>query len=550
VSTAAEEVAKNLKTLGVRQVFTLCADQTNGLLNALAAEDIRIVGARHESAAVLMADGWSRATGEIGVAIVGGGPGFVNSVTGFAVSQSAATPVVVISGIPPVHTRERNGHQILYQADIVRSLTKWSQEVVHSDITGEFLSRGFAIAAAGKPGPVNLSIPVGVLDGDASGSVYKTVPACGRSTLQKAGEREISRASTLLNEARRPIIIVGGGAWWELGGTVLRGLAQKLEIPVFTTELARGLIADDGTLCFGYAHPSFNRAFHEIRSADLLLLVGTEINLHTGNPEKSLIAKDAKIIQLHRDPAQIGIGRATDAALLGSLEYSLAQLADAIEPSTAIRRKQWLDHVRGVYTEHRSRWQKLGKQIGKDESSIHPLLVCESLQRHYSEAIRVVIDGGDFVHWPRLYFEAKSPGYWMDGAEIGALGASLPVGIGAQLGSPAKQTWVFLGDGGFGFYGFDLSTAVQNNVAVKVIVGNDRCWGVERRLQRARYGSTVATDLPDIDYGALARTLGAKGLSVSDPRYLDEAVDELVSSDGPCVLNIAIAPDAGRPVMN
>jgi acetolactate synthase-1/2/3 large subunit len=162
----------------------------------------------------------------------------------------------------------------------------------------------------------------------------------------------------------------------------------------------------------------------------------------------------------------------------------------------------------------------------------------------------VVIDGGDFVHWPRLYFEAKSPGYWMDGAEIGALGASLPVGIGAQLGRSAKQTWVFIGDGGFGFYGFDLSTAVQNNLALKVIIGNDRCWGVERRLQRARYGSTVATDLPDIDYGALARTLGAKGLSVSDPRRLDEAVDELVSSDGPCVLNIAISPDAGRPTMN
>lgn len=535
----------------MRQVFTLCADQTNGLLTALAAEDIRIVGARHESAAVLMADGWTRATGDIGVAIVGGGPGFVNSVTGFAVSQSAATPVVVISGIPPIHTRERNGHQILYQADIVRSLTKWSQEVVHSGIAGEFLWRGCAIAAAGKPGPVNLSIPVGVLDGDASDSVYKTTTACGRSRLQeKADEHEVLRASKLLNDAKRPIIIVGGGAWWELGRTALHDLVQKLGIPVFTTELARGLIADDGTVCFGYAHPSFNRTFQEIRSADLLILVGTEINLHTGNPKKSLINESAKIIQLHRDPAQIGIGRATDAALLGSLEYSLAQLADAIEPSAAIDRKQWLDHIRDVYAGHRSRWKQLGKQIGKDASSIHPLLVCESMQRHYSNDIRVVIDGGDFVHWPRLYFEAKSPGYWMDGAEIGALGASLPVGIGAQLGRPAKQTWIFLGDGGFGFYGFDLSTAVQNKVAIKVIVGNDRCWGVERRLQRARYGSTVATDLPDIDYGALARTLGARGLSVSDPRYLDEAIDELVSSDGPCVLNIAISPDAGRPIMN
>jgi acetolactate synthase I/II/III large subunit len=174
--------------------------------------------------------------------------------------------------------------------------------------------------------------------------------------------------------------------------------------------------------------------------------------------------------------------------------------------------------------------------------------VCSSLARHYSEEVRVVFDGGDFVHWPRLYLQAKASGHWMDGAEIGALGASLPVGIGAQLGSPARQTWVFIGDGGIGFYGFELSTAVENRLALKVIIGNDRCWGVERRLQRAHYGRTVATDLPDIEYHALARALGANALLVDDPARLDDAVDRMVRSEGPFVLNIRIARDAGRPL--
>ena len=138
----------------------------------------------------------------------------------------------------------------------------------------------------------------------------------------------------------------------------------------------------------------------------------------------------------------------------------------------------------------------------------------------------------------------------MDGAEIGALGASLPVGIGAQMGAPASQTWIFIGDGGFGFYGFELSTAVQHNLNVKIIVGNDGHWGVERRLQLAAAGRTVATELGEIEYHNIALAMGAKARTVRNPEELDDAVDEMVSADGPYLLNIKIPRDVGRPLMN
>jgi len=129
---------------------------------------------------------------------------------------------------------------------------------------------------------------------------------------------------------------------------------------------------------------------------------------------------------------------------------------------------------------------------------------------------------------------------------MGNIGVSLPVGIGAQLANPAEQTWVLIGDGGFGFHGFELSTAVEHKLPLKVIVGNDHCWGVERRLQLAHYGRTIATDLPEIRYDRIAQELGARGLHVDDPAKLDTAVDELVSTDGPAVLNVAMQRDAGR----
>lgn len=552
VPTAAQDVARTLKAIGIRQVFALCADQTNSLLDALSVEGIEIAGTRQESAAVHMADGWARATGEPGVAIVGAGPGYVNAVTGMAVSQSAATPVIVIAGQPSLHTRERNGHQILHQADIARTLTKWSQEIYSPAIAAEFVCRGFTMATSGKPGPVSLSIPLNVLDADAEGSVYKPVRhnwwPHSLSTMQGP---EISKALAILSTARSPVMVVGGGAWWEVNRSDLLSIVSRLRIPVFTTELSRGLIEDDGQVCFGYAHPSFNRTFRELPRSDLLVLVGTEMNLHTGAPARKLIGSSTRILQLHRDAGQIGVGRPTDVALIGPLKGALEALAAGLAPSATERYQPWLKHIRERYAAHREEWSELTrKHSGHGSGEIHPMQVCASLARYYSKEVRVIIDGGDFVHWPRLYLQALMPGYWMDGAEIGALGASLPVGIGAQLGNPAQQTWVFIGDGGIGFYGFEISTAVEHNLPLKIIIGNDRCWGVERRLQQKHYGRTVATSLPDIQYHALAQSLGAQALLVEDAGKLDSAIDAMVKSDGPFVLNIRITRDAGRPLMD
>lgn len=546
--TGATDLAAALRQLGVKRVFALCADQTNSIFDALTAERIDIIGTRHESSAVHMAEGWARATGEVAVAVIGGGPGFVNGVTGMAVAQYAAVPVVVIAGQPPLHTRERNGHQILYQADIVRSLTKWSQEVAHPAIVAEFVARGFRIAASGKPGPVCLSIPTDVLEApvDPAAAVYRVRPFERSQETAAVASSSVAAAADLLNRASKPVMIVGASAWGALEPAALAAHAQRLGMPVFTFEVARGLIPDDGELCFGYAHPQYNRTFHELQTADLILLVGAEIGLHTGeHKRKQLIGPETRIIQIHNDPEQIGIGRASDASIVGPLAAGLAALAEGQEGRARERQRPWLDHVRGKYAEWRSELQAFHRKASSG-SGIHPVLVHGSLARHYSDAVRLSIDGGDFSHWARVFFQARAPGHWLDKTEMGNIGVSLPVGTGAQIARPAQQTWVLLGDGGFGFHGFELSTAVELGLPLKVVVGNDNCWGVERRLQLAHYGRTVATDLPAIRYDRIGEVLGARSLHVDDPKKLDSAVDELVAAPGPAVLNVAMQRDAGR----
>ena len=547
--TGASDLARALRQLGVRRVFGLCSDQTNNIFCALALEDIDIIGTRHESGAIHMAEGWARASGEPGVAVIGGGPGFVNGVTGIAVAQAAAVPLVVIAGQPAIQTRERNGHQILYQADIVRSLTKWSQELASPDTVAEFVARGFQIATAGKPGPVCLSLPTNVSEGALSPAAapYRVYPLQrDMHAVPAAHAGPVAAAAGMLNRSARPVMIIGATAWRGIGSGRLTALIRQLGIPAFTFEVARGMIPDDGVIGFGYAHPQYNRTFHELKNADLVVLVGAEIGLHTGDPKKKMLDPDVHIIQIHNDPEQTGIGRSADAAIIGSLAGGLEALAAGMDPAARERQSAWLGNVRSKYAEQQANWKSLHEKLCVGNSSIHPLRVHRSLSRHYSDRIRLSIDGGDFANWARVYFQARTPGYWLDKTEMGNIGVSLPVGIGAQLGRPAEQTWVLIGDGGFGFHGLELSTAVEFKLPIKVIVGNDRCWGVERRLQLAHYGRTVATDLPDIRYDRIAQVLGAKGLHVDDPAKLDAAVDELLLSDGPGVLNVTMQRDAGR----
>lgn len=556
--SGADLLAEALRSMGLRRAFGVCADQTNPIFIGLAQRGIEVIGARNESGAIHMADGSARATGELGVAIVGGGPGHVASVAGVAVAQSAASPVLLISGQPPLEVRERNGHQILYQADIMRSLSKWSLEIVSPEVLAEFVARGWRVALAGKPGPICLSIPIDVLEapvppaGGGGPADYRVKPLARRAEMLSAITCEgIAEARALLATAKKPVMIIGGGAWWEISQAVLDAAVSKLEMPVFTLDQARGLIPDDGVRCFGYAHPSFNRTFRRMAEADVVLIVGTEVFMHTGAPRKKLFHPDSRIIQLHSDARQIGIVRAADVAVTGALEPALTQLVDRLwkEPQAAAAQGAWLQEIRNSYRENRKEWDDLYARHVSAEA-IHPIQLCRSFERHLKPDVRIVIDGGDFVHWPRLYFPARGAGHWMDGAELGMLGASLPVGIGAQMAAPAGQTWVFIGDGGLNYYAWELATAVQYKVPIKVIVGNDACWGVERRLQTEHYGRTVAVDLEETRFDRFAQLVGAEGFRVERPKELDSVVDAFVASPGPSVLDVRIPRDCGRPLLD
>lgn len=554
--TGAQFLAQTLRAHGVKRVFGLCGDHINSLYRAASLEGIEIIGTRSESGAVHMADAWARVTGQLGVAFVTGCPGHTNALTGMSVATNAASPVLIISGLTPVNQRERGGSQVLEQGQLARPIAKWSLEVPDAEHLAEMTNKAIQIATTGTPGAVSLSVPTDVLDEpalikkdrptDHTRSVLRRKPAGVNVTLPSDVLADILG---LLKSAKKPALVLGNGARHSNHGELGAAVA-KLGIPAFTIDQARGLIPDDGDLCFGYADPLFCRTFREVINADVLILAGSTIDFHTCFGRSQLLRDDVKIIQIHDNPALLNQCRQSELTVLGPAAAVLSHIADSVGdlPSSSAW-LGWRDSLRRIYAAAQTDWQvQLDRLANDSESGIHPLQLCASLNRHRTDDTGIIIDAGDFVHWPRGYFPALKQGRWMDAVLIGNLGGSVPLGIGSQLAHGNGQTWTFVGDGGFAFYAWDLEVAVEKKLPLKIILGNDAAWGIEKRLQLNHYGAHVACELREIRYDRFAELVGATGIYVDSVDNLDEAVDKLVAVDGPALLNVKIRSMAGRPL--
>ncbi len=548
--TGALCVAQALKAHGIERVYGVCGDHINALYAALYEVGIELIGMRTESGAIQMADGHARATGRPAVAMVTGGPGHTNAITGLAVAHAAGSPVIVISGLTPVKYLHRGGQQVMEQARIAAPVTKEARELLHAEHLWEDVAQAFRKATSGTPGPVSLSIPVDVLNQQVSfpERQHRAQPPAQLRPSGKLSDSVVSQARELIGSAQRPVVIVGGQTWGPDVAADLPAALEQWQAPVFTVEQAMGLIPDDGKTGFGYADPFFNATFRELRQADLLILAGGQIDFHTcfGGPQ--LLDPAARILQIHPDPARLDLCLPSDIAVCGDPAEILVQLTQSAPLHSDAG--EWMAHLRSTHEGKAAYWQAMLDSLPPSNGGVHPLALCFALSRHLTPRTGIVVDGGDFVHWPRAFFAAQTPGHWMDATLMGNLGGSLPLAMGMQQAFPDDPVWAFVGDGGFGFYSWELATAVEQKLPLKVIVGNDRAWGIEKRLQLDDYGHDTGCDLPYARYDQFAEIVGAKGFHLKDPAAMEEVLAEFVATPGPALLHVEIPRLAGRPLLD
>ncbi|MFI5491514.1 thiamine pyrophosphate-dependent enzyme [Actinoplanes sp. NPDC051859] len=517
----AEQVVARLVAEGVEVVFTVPGEQLDPLFGALARSGIRVVHARHEQGAALMAYGYARSTSRIAVYTVISGPGVLNSAVGLSTAYAGDARVVCLAGQLPTGLLDRElgvPHEMPDQLGVLRTLTGWAARVEKPDGVAGVLDEAFHRLHHRRPRPLAIEIPADVLGAEVAAPESWLPPPLPEPPAAEA----IETARAALAGARTPIIFVGSGA--RAAVAEVTELAELLRAPV-TTELGgRGIVSDDHELSI--ALPVAHRLWPQ---ADVVLAVGTRLY----RPQVEWGVDGLQVIRVDLDEAEINRVAAPAVALVGDAAPTLRALVDGLSPVPD--RQHW--------------WA----EVAEARRSVDAELAKLTPQVDFLHAIRRALpDDGFFVdemtqvgYVARLMFPVRQPATYVLPTYHGALGFGFATSLGVKIAHPDRAVVSISGDGGFLFTAAELATAVQHGIGVVAVIFNDNSFTNVERSQRKFMPTTVATALRNPDFVRLAEAFGAVGVRAHDPDELcAEIAQAFTRPHTPTVIEVPIGETA------
>jgi len=526
-----ELVVKSLKELKVKYIFGYPGGSVLDLYDALfQQDDIEHILVRHEQAATHMADGYARATGEVGVVLATSGPGATNCVTGIATAYMDSIPMVVLSGQVPTNLI---GDDAFQETDIVgcsRPIVKHSFNCRSASEIPNILAKAFYIASTGRPGPVVVELPKDMLNPELT-FAYNFPAATELRTYNpntKGHSKQIRKAVTAILEAKKLVIYSGGGIVLSNTSEQLTHLVESLNAPITNTLMGLGGISG--------IHPNFIgmlgmhgtlEANKAMANADVILALGARFDDRvTNNVQK--FCPNATIVHVDVDPTSISKTIKSHIPVVGCLATVLEQLQTAIDNSSIkIDRSAQEDWWRQVIS---WREQKC-LSYNSDGDKIKPQAVIEAIYKATNGDAYVSSDVGQHQMFAAQYYPFKHPRQWINSGGLGTMGFGLPAAMGVKLAFPDKESLCVTGDGSIQMNIQELSTCLQYNLAVKVISLNNRSLGMVRQWQDMIYGgrhsSSYMESLPD--FVKLVESYGHVGIRVNTLDELQPAIDKAMS---------------------
>ena len=475
----ADVLARTLAAAGVRHVFALSGNHVMPVFDAALDAGLNLIHVRHEAAAVHMADAWARLTGEVGVALVTGGPGHANAVSALYTALEAESPVLLLSGHAALGELGKGAFQEMRQAELAAPVTKASWTAQSAARLGQDLARAMREAKSGRPGPAHLSLPQDVLEATAE---IDPKPDFSFDTRRTAFPEELLKA-------KRPLVIAGPAM---MRAADVQRLEAASGVPVIGMESPRGV-----------NDPSLGKLAEVLGQADAVLLLGKR-------PDFTL---------------KFGKAFADGCRLLR---------ADAVPEAPAQgQESSWLEEVRSALAYRPPEWKDI-------EGSLHPVAVCRVVQKILQAPDAVLVgDGGEFGQWAQACLHA--PRRVINGP-AGSIGSALPLAAAAKLAFPHAPVVAMMGDGTFGFHMSEIDTAVRHGLSYIAVIGNDACWNAEYQIQLRAYGKDRARglDLLPTRYGAAAAALGAYGEDVLAFSDLEAALGKAIGEKRPSCINVMI----------
>jgi acetolactate synthase-1/2/3 large subunit len=533
--TGAEMVVECLIREGVDTVFGYPGGAVLSIYDALAQSPIRHILVRHEQAAAHAADGYSRASGRVGVCLATSGPGSTNLVTGIASAYMDSIPLVAITGQVAVSGLGSDGFQEADTTGITMPVTKHNYLVKSVEDIPRIMREAFHVAGTGRPGPVLVDIPKDVAAGSAEFRFPKSVHLPGYKPNYQGHPAQIKRAAQALNLAERPVILAGGGVIRSGASAELLALAEQADAPVAVTLMGVSAIPATHRLYLGLAgmHGTY-AANKAIMEADLLLAVGTRFaERSTGSTAG--YAPGAYIIHIDVDPAEIGKNVRVDTPIVGHARVVLEALFPLV---TQARHAGWARRV--------SRWRRRkASAVAENSQGLDPLEVLREVYRAAGPDAIVTTDVGQHQMWAAHSWRSGQPGSFISSGGLGAMGYGFPAAIGVKAACPGKRVIAISGDGSFQMNLQEMATATSHGLPVKIIVLNNSCLGMVRQLQEfyceRRY---FAIDLATPDFPKLAEAYGATGYRAKTPEEVRPVLQKTMAHDGLVVAEFRICPEA------
>ena len=539
--TGAEALMRSLEHQGVKTLFGYPGGSIMPVFDALYdhRDTLDHILVRHEQGAVHAAQGFARVSGQTGVCLVTSGPGATNTITGIADAMIDSTPIVVIAGQVGTGFLGTDAFQEVDLVGITQPITKWSYQIRRAEDVAWAVARAFYIAGSGRPGPVVLDFAKNAQVEKADYKPMKLDYIRSYVPVPDTDPYTIEQAASLINEARRPLVLVGQGV--ELGHAQqeLRAFIEKAGLPAGCTLMGLSALPTEHPLNVGMLGMHGNLGPNiNTNKCDVLIAVGMRFDDRvTGNVET--YARQAKIIHFDIDPAEINKNVKADVAVLGNCKDTLATVTAQLRPAS---HQEWLDSFR-PYEEVEDE-----KVI---QPELHPrgdILSMGEVVRAVSEATGneavLVTDVGQNQMMAARYFKFTRERSIVTSGGLGTMGFSLPAAIGATFGRPARTVCAFMGDGGLQMNLQELGTVMERQAPVKMILLNNNYLGNVRQWQAMFFNRRYSfTPMLNPDYMQIAAAYGIPSRRVSAREELQEAIEEMLAVKGPFLLEACVAEE-------
>ena len=536
--TGAEIVVRTLIEQGVTDVFGYPGGQIINVYDALYKyrDEINHILTAHEQGAAHAADGYSRATGKVGVCIATSGPGATNLVTGIATAMLDSIPMVAITGNVPCSLIGKDSFQEIDITGITLPITKHNYFVNKIEDLADSIREAFAIAKSGRPGPVLVDVPKDV---QVATYEYEPQDIVPKIPLRIPDDNGIDEAIKLINESQRPYIYIGGGAAGLGMGEEIVAFANKIDAAIGCSFMGLSAIPEDCDRFLGmqgmHGHYASSIAQNE---ADLIIGIGVRFSDRaTGNVAK--FAKRSKIIQLDPDFAEINKNVKVDVGIVGDVEYSFRKIAAEAQKK---EKPDWISRIEELKCEEDSIEKEI---IAESDAILPPRRVFDVINARKPEGTVIVTDVGQHQMWTAQCVKFDRTRRFVSSGGLGTMGFGLGAAIGARVAT-GDTTVLITGDGSFGMNLNELATAVSHNIPVIIVIMNNGVLGMVRQWQTLffgkRYSNTVLTDRKT-DFVKLAEAFGAVGMRATTPEEFDFAFSKALEINAPVVIDTIIDKD-------